>query len=82
MRKFWFDTFDVSLTQSIFLFSAPYKEWTSEDKESAYYCEYTPFHLVFVVLILKWIMLPLECFYYGALARDFNIKLRFCVESA
>jgi hypothetical protein len=71
----------IMIWSSVVVF-APYKEWTSEDKESAYYCEYTPFNLLSVVLILKWIMLPLECFYYGALAKDFKIKLRFCVESA
>ena len=66
----------------VFFVLAPYKEWTFEEKESENYCEYTPFHLVFVVLIMKWILLPLECFYYAALAMDFNIKLQCCIASA
>ena len=65
-----------------FLFSAPYKEWTFEEKESVNFCEYTPFYLVFVVLIVKWLMFPFECFYYAALARDFNIKMQCCITVA
>ena len=41
-----------------FSISGAYSTWEYEDKESHYYCAYTPYMLAFVLLIIQWCILP------------------------
>ena len=46
--------FGVLIWASVVVFGA-YKTWDYEDKSSENFCEYTPFMLAFVILIIKWV---------------------------
>jgi len=42
---------------SVVVFGA-YSDWTSDDAAKDYYCAYVPMMTAFVILILKWILVP------------------------
>ena len=46
--------FGVQIWASVIVFGA-YQTWDCEDKSSENFCEYTPFMLAFVILIIKWV---------------------------
>jgi hypothetical protein len=48
--------FGVQIWASVVVFGA-YKTWEYEDNSSENFCEYTPFMLAFVILIIKWVCL-------------------------
>ena len=50
----WSVQFGVQIWASVIVFGA-YKTWEYEDNSSENFCEYTPFMLAFVILIIKWV---------------------------
>jgi len=48
-----FAHFCVMIWGSVVVFGQ-YSQWTYEEKNSEFYCAYTPFMFAFVILVLKW----------------------------
>ena len=52
-----FKLFIINMKGSVVVFTT-YSSWTYSDPESEYYCHKTPMLFAFILLLIKWLLVP------------------------
>ena len=65
----------INMKGSVVVFTT-YSSWTSSDPESEYYCHKTPMLFAFILLLIKWLLVP------AIMVRSSSCNVRSCTTLA